>query len=283
MSERDQFYTVEDIKRRLSISTLVFWQYRPIGESALEELARHGINRIELVDSPEQFDITNPRSMRFVGEVCRSCGIEVAAYHAHMTNFSDLDTESKRRERVDLCRRQIDTMLDLGGTLWGSHARTTDKTLVRCYEELARHVEGTGAVIAVENFKAEGLWVEDRVAFLDTVDHPQVGMILDIGHVRNRDGANPMTVPGGPTRVLEMCGRHLRHVHLHGFKDGVDHFPPFVEGDGIQWVELFRMFRTVGYSGDMNFEPSGEPKHPNALEATALVPQRIVKMEARTP
>jgi sugar phosphate isomerase/epimerase len=120
------------------------------------------------------------------------------------------------------------------------------------------------------------------MAFLDEIDHPQVGMILDIGHVRNPDGANPMALPGGPTRVLELCGRRLCHVHLHGFKDGVDHFPPFVEGDTIQWVELFRMLRAVGYSGYMNFEPSGEPRHLNAIEATALVPERIVEMDAQT-
>jgi sugar phosphate isomerase/epimerase len=153
--EGDRFYTVEELRKRLSISTLVFWEYRPIGQSTLEELARHGIRRIELLESPEQFDMTDVRSMRFIKEACRSCGIEVVAYHAHKTNFSDLDTEVKRIERVDFCRRQIDTMLDLGGKLWGSHARAADATLVKCYEELARHVEGTPAAIAVENFTAE--------------------------------------------------------------------------------------------------------------------------------
>jgi len=282
MSERNDFYTVEELRTRLSISTLVFWQYRPIGERALEELTRHGISSIELLESPEQFDMTNLGSMRYIGEACRSCGIAVGAYHAHMTSFSDLDTEEKRIARVDVCRRQIDTMLELGGVLWGSHARTADATLVRCYEELAGHVEGTEAVIAVENFTSEGMWVEDRMAFLDEIDHPQVGMILDIGHVRTQDGANPMTLPGGPTRVLEVCGNRLRHVHLHGFKEGVDHFPPFVEGDGIQWVELFRMLRAVGYPGFMNFEPSGEPRHRGTLPAVSLVPERIVEMEAET-
>lgn len=280
MSETNGFYTVKEIKERLSISTLVFLQYRPVGESTLGELARHGIRRIELLESPEQFDMTRAGSMRYIGETCRSCGIEVGAYHAHLTSFSDLDTEEKRVARVDVCRRQIDTMLELGGVLWGSHARVADATLVKCYEELARHVEGTEAVIAVENFTGEGMWVEDRMAFLDEIDHPQVGMILDIGHVRTPDGVNPMTLPGGPTRVLELCGRRLRHVHLHGFKEGVDHFPPIVEGDGIQWVELFRMLHAVGYPGFMNFEPSGEPRHQGALQAVSAAPERIVEMAA---
>jgi len=289
MNEKNGFYSVEEIRQRLSISTFVFWQQRPVGEGALEDLARRGIRKIELMESPEQFDMTDMRSMRHIGETCRSSGIEVGAYHAHMMDLSDVDTEAKRRERVDLCRRQIDTMLDLGGALWGSHTSATDATAVKCYEELARHVEGTGAVIAVENFdRCEGEGIEDRMAFLDTIDHPQAGLILDIGHAPLRrtwgaDGVNPMTLPGGPTRVLETCGRRLRHVHLHGSKDGVDHFPPFAEGDSIQWVELFRMLRAVGYSGDINFEPRGEPHHQNAIEAVALVPERIVDMEAQTP
>ncbi len=276
--KENEFYTVDEIKSRMSMSTVVFWQYRPIGEDALWEMARHGITRIELLESPEQFDMTDLRSMRHVEKACRSCGIEIVAYHAHKTHFSDLDTEEKRAVHVDRCRRQIDTMLELGGRVWGSHARTTDGTLQRCYEELAKHVEGTAASIAVENFKDAGLWVEDRVAFLDRIGHPQVGMILDVGHVRNAEGANPMTLPGGPTAVLRLCGRHLRFVHMHGFKDGVDHYPPFAEGEAMQWVELFRMLRTVGYAGNLNFEPKGEPRHRNAIAETALAPQRIVEL-----
>ncbi len=278
----NRFYTVEEITGRMSMSTVVFWRYRPIGEDALRELARHGITRIELLESPEQFDMTDLSSMRLVQRACRACGIEIVAYHAHMTHFSDLDTEEKRVARVDRCKRQIDTMLELGGRLWGSHARGADGTLERCYRELARHVEGTAASIAVENFKDAGMWVEDRVAFLDRVGHPKVGMILDVGHVRNTQGANPMTLHGGPTAVLRLCGRYLRFVHMHGFKDGVDHYPPFAEGEGMQWVELFRMLRAVGYAGNLNFEPKGEPLHRNTIAETALAPGRIVELEAKS-
>lgn len=282
MVEGNRFYTIDEIQSRMSMSTVVFWQYRPIGEDTLKELARHGITRIELLESPEQFDMADRRSMRYVQRACRSCGTDVVAYHAHKTNFSDLDTEEKRVARVDRCKRQVETMLELGGRVWGSHAGTTDGTLQKCYEELAKHVEGTGASITIENFKDGGLWVEDRVAFLDRIGHPQVGMILDVGHVRDRSGANPMTLPGGPTQVLRTCGRHLHFVHMHGFKDGIDHYPPFAAGDTLQWVELFRMLRAVGYAGPLNFEPKGEPLHPNTIAETALAPGRIVEMEART-
>ena len=54
MSDPDSLFTAAGIKERLSISTLVFNGYRPIGEDALEELTRHGISRIELIESPDQ-------------------------------------------------------------------------------------------------------------------------------------------------------------------------------------------------------------------------------------
>jgi sugar phosphate isomerase/epimerase len=280
MNKQDPFYTVEELKSRQSMSTVVFWKYRPIAESALNELAAQGIRRIELLESPEQFDMSDRQSMKYIGEAFRSCGIQIVAYHAHMTSFSNLDTEAKRKARVDFCKRQIDTMIELGGKAWGTHARETDDTLLKCYSELVRYIEGTEIVILIENFKDKGLWVEDRLSFLDKMNHSQVGMILDIGHVRDKSGINPMTVSGGPARIIKMCRRHLRHVHLHGFKDGVDHFPPLCEGDAIQWLELFRMLYAIGYPGDINFEPKGEPAHPDAVEATARASERIVAMDA---
>ena len=261
----------------------MFLKYRPIGEQTLGELARNGITRIELIESRDQFDMADARSMKYIADICNSQGIQIVAYHAHTTMLASPDTEEQRKKEVDLCKRQIDTMIELGGKVWGSHARIMDKNLRKSYEDMARHIEGTNVTVAIENFKHEQLWVEKRVAFLDEIDHPQVGMILDIGHVRNTEGINPMTVPGGPTKVLDMCKKRLCWVHLHGFKDGVDHFPPFAEGETIQWVEIFRMLRKIGYSRNFNFEPKGEPTHLNTIEETAKAPKRIVELEAATP
>ena len=148
--------------------------------------------------------------------------------------------------------------------------------------------------------------------FLDALDHPQVGMILDIGHVRDArslsdwrgsgrsdrtpyvrrgwaesDAArrrfrggndqNPMTRPGGPTEVVGICGHRLRHVHLHGFVD-TDHYPPFHAGDRIQWVELFAVLKSVDYRGLINFEPSTSRARVGAIEAAGAFPERIVEM-----
>jgi len=278
MTGDQRMYTADEISDRQSISTLVFDGYRPLGEGALQALADNGIHQIELLESPEQFDMTDMRSMQVVGDALRSCGIGVAAYHCHRTSFGDVETEAQRQDRVVKCKRQIDSMLELGGKLWGCHAAAGDATVVTSYQELARHVEGTDAVICVENFSSDGVQVEDRVAFLDDMSHPQVGMILDIGHVRDPDGTNPMTAPGGPTRVLELCGHCLRHLHLHGFKDGRDHHAPLGDGDEIQWAELFQMLHRVDYPGVFNFEPANELRNPDVLSHTGRAPARIAAL-----
>jgi sugar phosphate isomerase/epimerase len=274
-------YSADDIGKRQSISTLVFHGYLPVAERALAELARHGIGQIELLESPDQFDMTDSRSVRWINEACRAQGIRIAAYHCWKTHFNDVDTESARVERVDRCRAQIDTMLEVGGHLWGSHAAEPVPVMAKSFEELARHVEGTDAVIAVENFKTNkpgSCRVEERVQFLDEIDLPFVGMILDVGHVLDGNGINPMTVPGGPTRVLELCGHRLRHVHLHGFKENRDHFPPLTEGDQIQWPELFQGLHRIGYEGVFNFEPRGVPWHQDSIERTGRAAAAIASL-----
>lgn len=278
MSKKSGFWTEAEIRGRLSMSTLVFYKYRPICERSLKTLTENGIRQIELLESPEQYDMTNSRSMGIMGELFRSCGIEVVAYHAHNTHFNDIDSEHARAARADVCKKQIDTMLDMGGRVWACHAGEADSYVTRTYEELARYIEGTDISIAVENFGSKGTGVEDRVEFIDALNHPRVGMILDIGHVRNDHGENPIAMPGGPTEIIGLCGKHLRHVHLHGFKDGRDHHPPMTDGDTIQWAELFRRLYEADYPGAINFEPAGEPTHSTSLSRTSMFPHLIVEM-----
>ena len=62
--------------------------------------------------------------------------------------------------------------------------------VAKSYEDLARRCEGTNVVITVEPFSRDGVSVEDRVQFLDDLDHPQVAMAHDRdASVGGRSGA----------------------------------------------------------------------------------------------
>ena len=269
-------YSEQDIRDRLSISTLVFRGHQPVSVRTLSELAENGIRRIEILESPGQFDLTRADSMDHVVRDCRETGVEIIAYHASETHFADIEHPEKRRETLERCKRQIDTLLGAGAKIWGSHIRGIDARGEDCLRELLQYVEGTDAVIVLENFPRDPVHVEDRVETLKRLDHPQLGMLLDIGHVRNAKGENPMTLPGGPSGILDLCGWKLRHLHLHGFVDR-DHYPPFYEGDRIQWAELFQKLHDIGYPGFFNFEPRGRVSFDNTLELTGHAPAVIAK------
>jgi len=278
MSKGNNSYSAAEIRARLSISTLVFQGYRPLCEAALEELAEHGICRIELLESPDQYDLGDKRCMRLVDQMCRNCGIEVVAYHAYKTSFEGVESEAQRQERVELCCRQLDTLLELGGKFWCSHAGVAAGAVEKSYAEMGRYIEGTDAVIAVENFNREGVKIKDRVAFLERLDHPQVGMILDIAHEFDEQGVNPMTVAGAPTFILQQCGQRLRHIHLQGYRNGAGHHPPLVEGDEIQWGEIFAGLAAHNYGGEFTFEPAGMLANLETLDYIGRAPERLAAL-----
>lgn len=264
-------FNAQDIRNRLSISTFVFRNYRPVCEKALAELAGHGFRWVEITQSIEQFDMARMDSMEHVFAACNAAGVKICAYHAFKITFEDMDTDAERTARIDQCKSQIDTLLASGGKIWGPHAREITPECEGCLAELLKHVEGTDAVIVLENFAHDGMGLADRMEFLDKVDHPQLGLLLDIGHLRDAEGRNPITLPGGPSKVLDLCASKLVHTHLHGFVDK-DHYPPFAEGDGVQWEELFAKLFDIGYAGVFNFEPRSNP---GAVEMTAEVPARL--------
>ena len=278
MAAANGYYSADEIRKRSSISTLVFNGYRPFCDESMQELVRHNIRRIELVESPDQYKLNDMRSMRIVDEICRRCGIEVAAYHAYRTTFNDVETEAQREERVDLCRRQIDTLLELGGTFWCSHAQGGEIE-AKSYVDLARHIEGTPAVIAVENFDQDGARVDYRIKFLDQLDLPNVGMILDVCHEYTSDGTNPMSIAGEARATIEKCGRHLRHIHLQGFVNGDGHQPPLVEGDKLQWREIFEALAAIDYPGEFTFEPRGMLANLETLDYIGKAPDRLAALK----
>ena len=94
-------YSESKIRQRLSISTFVFYGYYPVCRKSLEHLSQSGIREIELLECPDQFDMTKSGSMRMVQDLCDSAGVKVAAYHCFKTNFDQLDSEGDFLNRLD--------------------------------------------------------------------------------------------------------------------------------------------------------------------------------------
>ncbi len=270
--ETTTFYSEEEIQSRLGISTYALHGIRPLDKAALNDIRSNGISIIEIFPEAEQFSFEEPDSMREIRAECEAIGLSVASFHCPSINYGAED-ESKRRAEVERSKRMIDTLISLGGRVWVIHADISLDQSKKTFEELALHYEGQDVYLAIEN----GRDLRDYSVFVDSIASPRVGMIVDIGHTRTSDGANPMTIPSGPTEQFRVAGQRLKHLHLHDFREDIDHHSPF-DGE-IQWVELFQSFKNINYEGVFMFEPA--PRAANPIEKVGLAPKRLMEAYAK--
>ena len=268
----------EKVSDRIAISTSIFREKMPVDEKSLSLIAEAGIRNVEIFEDSSQYDLSNPLDAKKLRDMCSNLGLSIISYHAYEILFNGIESEPAREKLVDTCKRQLDNLQEAGGTIWADHTRIFDKPSMKCHQDLLRYVEGTKVKIVTENFVTEGAWAEDRMAYFKELPHPQLGLLLDIGHVKNKAGGRPMTLPGGPTEILTLCGEKLYHVHLHGFKNGKGHYPPLCPGDEIQWQELIPCLWDIGYNGYILFEPAQRSVLSEALDYTGRMGSNITEM-----
>lgn len=254
-------YTEKELRERLCMSTTAFRKpenqrgYPKPTPEMLSSIKNAGIDYIELIEIRDQYDLENPQEVRELHETISDAGIQVVSLHCC---FSCLkwETEEEHTRELDRSKRQIDATLMMGARFWSSHTRIEHPTAKKGFEELLRYAEGKDVTLAIENFPWPEQTVANNLAFIRDIDHPQLGMLLDTGHCLNSDGPQPMTVAGRAGQIVRDCGSDLVHTHLSDFKfsetERCDHFAPF-DGD-IQWVEVMRALKEIGYKGYFNFE-----------------------------
>lgn len=269
----NDFYSEEEIRNRLGISTFAFHGIRPLDKAALNDIRANGISIIEIFPEAGQFSFEEPDSRRDIRTECEAIGLSVASFHCPSINYGAED-ESARRAEVERSKRMIDTLISLGGRVWVIHADINSDQTKKTFAELAQHYEGQDVYLAIEN----GRNLNDYASFVDAIAHQRVGMIVDIGHTRTANGINPMTTPSGPTENFHIAGHRLKHLHLHDFREGRDHHSPF--DGGIQWMELFQSLKEINYEGVFMFEPA--PGSVKPLEKVGLVPAKLMAEYTKT-
>ena len=276
MSIPNPAYTAEEVRARLGISTVVFIGQDLPWHDLMRQIADAGIVTLEVLDRREEYQEEDPDTMNSIVEAIREAGLTVTSFHSRSVDFQRLGLEAE----IERSRRMIDHLIELGGAVWGTHVQIADPATRAGYEALARRYEGQGLSLTIENFGFSGRQdIRSCIDWIDSIGHPAIGQILDVGHERNEQGLNPMTLPGEPTRILREIGPRLRHVHLHDFRDGRDHRPPF-EGD-LQWREVFRGLREIDYQGAFMFEPECGPDYAETICKVGGVPERIESLLRR--
>lgn len=265
MATAEPCYTAEQIRVRLGISTYVLHGQMALGREGLRQIAEAGIVTLEIIDERGEYQEEDPSTMKEIVAACREFGLSVTSFHSRSINYHELGLDAE----VVRSKRMIDHLLAIGGKVWGTHVQIAHPETRLGYEALAKHYEGQDLKLVVENGGRQP--IQACIDWIDAIGHPQIGMILDVGHERNVSGQNPMTLPGEPTQILCGIGHRLHHIHLHDFAEGRDHHPPF-EGE-IQWVETFKGLKEIGYQGAFMFEPRPSLEFADTIRKVGTVPE----------
>ena len=268
-------YTAEEIRSRLGISTYAV-PSDPFDRKGLEEIARAGISHLEILDIRDQFQEETPQTMKDIVAACRDLGLSITSFHSCSINYAQTGQAEWQKE-VDRSKRMIDHLISIGGKVWGTHVLISQPQTKDAYYQLAKYYEGQDISLVVENFGPRQS-VPACIEWIDSIAHPQIGMILDVGHERNTQKQNPMTIPGQPTKIIQAIGRRLVHIHLHDFIDGRDHHAPFEQTGEIQWDETFSALKEIDYQGVFMFEPRSQGDRPSdPVVKVGQVPETIAQ------
>ena len=268
-------YTAEEIRSRLGVSTFAF-DGRPLDRKDLEDIAQAGISHLEILDNRDQFQEETPQTMKDIVAACRDLGLSITSFHSCSINYAQTGQAELQKE-VDRSKRMIDHLISVGGKVWGTHVYISEPQTKDAYYQLAKYYEGQDICLVIENFGPTQS-VQACIEWIDSIAHPQIGMIFDVGHERNAQDQNPMTIPGQPTSIIHAIGHRLRHIHLMDVVNGLDHHAPFERSGQLQWTETFSALHQINYPGIFMFEPGPEDRYSkNALDKVARAPETIVE------
>ena len=270
------YYNTEEIRSRLGISTSAV-RDKPLDRDLLEKIRRAGIQHLEIMENPmNPFREEDPETMQEIVLVCKDLGLSIVSFHTQSINYA-LGGEAQRREEVERSKRIIDHLISIGGKVWVTHIPIDEDQSKKSYCELAKYYEGQDISFLIENCPRERR-LEDCVKWIDLIAHPQIAMVLDVGHERNAQNQYLMTVPGETTRIIKAIGRRLYHLHLHEVICGRDHYAPLSEGGELQWTEIFSALKEIDYRGIFMFEPVYDEQHSkDPIGQVGRVPELLLR------
>ena len=273
-------YTVEEIRSRLGISTTAVRP--PLDRESLESIGEAGISHLEISEIRDQFQEEEPETMKKIVSICRDVGLSICSFHSpSIIGWSN--DQCQWRKEIDRCKRIIDHLLLIGARIWGTHVRITEEKTKDSLYELAKYYEGQDIRLVIEGDDNRMQDAQASIEWIDSIGHPQIGLLLDVGHERDRNAPehNPMTIPRQAGRIIKAIGHRLHHLHLHDVVEGQDHYAPFEPKGELQWGEIFSALNDIDYQGIFMFEPvmaiHGCARSSDPVSKVGRAPERIVK------
>jgi sugar phosphate isomerase/epimerase len=227
------------------LSTYLF-VHRKLTPELLGEIARSGVNAIELFCSRYHFDYRSAEAAAEMSAVLRDHSVSLHALHAPTERdsgparhsgvpLSISDPERGRRlEAVDEIRRVLDLaehlpfrylVVHLGSSRDEADPRRYDAAF-SSLERLRLFAKQSGVTIALENTPAQLASPANLRQFIADTRLNDLRMCFDIGHAHLGDGVMPS---------LDVMRDLIVTAHVHdnsGFKD--EHLAPF--SGNIEWA-----------------------------------------------
>ena len=232
---------------------------------------------MEILDIRDQFQEEEPQTMKEIVSACEDLGLSITSFHSRSINYARNGKVQWQKE-VDRSKRMIDHLISIGGKIWGTHVLIAEGKTKEAYYELAKYYEGQDICLVIENDMWASQSIQACMEWIDSISHPQIGLLLDVGHERNAQDQNPMTIPDQAAGAIQAIGHRLRHIHLHDFIGGRDHYPPFEQAGELQWHEIFSALKGIDYQGIFMFEPRKEGDgSSNPVGKVGQVPETIAR------
>jgi hexulose-6-phosphate isomerase len=231
--------------------------------SALSLAERFQLARKAGFQGVEPNTLNAPGESQQYKEAATAAGIEITSImnSDHWKYpLSDNDPEVVKK-CMDGIRTSMQNAYDLnaGAVLLVPGIVTADVRYVDVYRrsqekirELLPLAKELGVIIAIENVGNRFLLSPLEFArYIDEFDSPFVKAYFDIGNI---------VTNGYPQDWIRTIGKRLVRVHIKRFEPGVDH-PKFDPADrrtqGINWVEVSKALKEIGYTGWVTAEVKG--------------------------
>ena len=251
------------------MSTLPFGvsQYTTWPQTFAQDLKLYreaGIDFIEVCEA--KLDAANPKSQL---EALTDSGLHVSSVQPKLHSlFPDLPRPEPKSpgERMQHLRRTIElfgsffpgvTLVTISGAAPDGDYAFAYRTAAHEYREVAKIAGDHGVRLAIEPLNPILMNVDTFLCSLahagrviESVDHPQFGLFVDVWHIWEDVAA--------PT-LIQKYGSKIFGVHVNDWRDprafGDRHFP----GEGvIPLVGLLKTIRGTGYSGPYTLEMFSE-------------------------
>ena len=267
-------YTAKEITTRLGISMAVHQKER-LGARHVAAVRAAGISRIELLMMPHTFDHQDSAQVSEVLRECRRQKVSIVSVHGNLQRQYNDSDEDKRRTAAAHLLGEIRFAEEAGASILVAHFGTNDQSR-KTVTELLDQTKDLRIRLTVENMRG-GL--TSYAAFVDKIASERFGLTVDIGHLRDSDGVNPLVKQGRAGKVFALGGRRIWHLHLHDTFDletKPDHRPPMHPDGIIEWGEVFAALKAIDYKGVFLFEDGRGEQPEEWTRLAAAFPENFV-------